>query len=147
MVLLGFRERTEDIDYTAEVDRDEDFIQTVRALMRELDISAEPAGPGDFIPLPMGWRERSGFHGRFGGLDVFTFDPVSTALSKIARGSQRDLDDSLRLVRERIVSVEALATGFEDVIGRLATESVRVDEADFRLKFTSFLAILASTQS
>src|SRR5947209_3734923 len=97
MVLAGFREQTQDVDYTVQLQPGEDaaFIRAVRALIRSLDLSVEPAGPGDFIPLPSGWQERSGFVGRYGGLDVFTFDPVATALSKIERGTNQDIDDVL----------------------------------------------------
>lgn len=143
MVLLGFRSETEDVDYMAQIDRAHDaaFTGAVRALIREMQISVEPAGPADFIPLPTGWEERSRFIGRYGDLDVFTLDPVSTALSKIERGTDQDIDDALQLVTAGYVTLDDLRTGFADVLPRLERESVRVDEADFRRKFNAFLAL------
>jgi hypothetical protein len=144
MVFTGFRGETEDIDYTVQLEGDhQDFVLAIRSLIRELHISVEPAGPGDFIPLPTGWEERSRFVGRYGLLDVYTFDPVSTALSKIERGSSRDIDDVLALIREGIVSVAELRRAFDEILPRLETESLRVDEADFQHKFESVMRLAA----
>lgn len=151
MVFAGFRGQTEDIDYTVQLEGDhQGFTAAVRSLIRELNISVEPAGPGDFIPLPGGWEERSRFIGRYGQLDVYTFDPVSTALAKIERGSSRDIDDVLALLRRGIVSISELQTAFDEIVPRLETESLRVDESDFRRKFEALLRLaggnLASNQ-
>jgi hypothetical protein len=142
MVFAGFRGQTEDIAYTVQLEGDhQEFTAAVRSLIRELNISVEPAGPGDFIPLPGGWEERSRFVGRYGRLDVYTFDPVSTALSKIERGSSRDIDDVLALLDQGIVSVPELQLAFEAILPRLETESLRVDEYDFRRKFKGLLRL------
>jgi hypothetical protein len=144
MVFAGFRGQTEDIDYTVELEGDHaEFTAAVRSLIRELRISVEPAGPGDFIPLPDGWEERSRFVGRYGRLDVYTFDPVSTALAKIERGSSRDIDDVLALLARQIVTVPELQTAFEGILPRLETESLRVDESDFRRKFEGLVRLAA----
>jgi len=142
MVFAGFRGQTEDIDYTVQLEGDhQEFTAAVRSLIRELNISVEPAGPGDFIPLPGGWEQRSRFVGRYGRLDVYTFDPVSTALSKIERGSSRDIDDVLALLDQGIVSIPELQSAFEAILPRLETESLRVDEYDFRRKFEGLLQL------
>lgn len=142
MVYAGFRLQTEDIDYTVQLDGDDqEFTAAVRSLIRELHISVEPAGPGDFIPLPRGWEERSRFIGRYGQLDVYAFDPISTALSKIERGSRRDIDDVLALLGRGLINVPELDVAFESVLPRLETESLRVDETDFRRKFEGFLQL------
>lgn len=139
MVHAGFRQQTEDIDYMVQLeDEREDFITTVRSLIRSMNLSVEPVGPGDFIPLPQGWEERSHFVGRYGRLDVFTFDPISTALSKIERGASRDVDDVLALLRHKVITLGELRSGLEDILPRLDTESLRVDETDFRYKFEEF---------
>jgi hypothetical protein len=143
MVYAGFRQQTEDIDYVAQLDGDpQEFTMAVRSLIRELDLSVEPAGPGDFIPLPSGWEDRSRFIGRYGRLDVFTFDPISTGLAKIERGSNQDIEDVLALVHGGGIHLSALSAAFEEILPRLETESLRVDEADFRRKFEAFLALV-----
>jgi hypothetical protein len=118
----------------------------MRFLIRELEVSAKRAGPGDFISLPAGWEERSQFLRRYGSLDVFTFDPVSTALSKIERGAARDVDDASRLVREGIVALDQLRRAFDEILPRLETESLRIDEDDFRRKFEAFVRILGPSR-
>lgn len=148
MVQAGFRTQTEDIDYTVQLDGDDEtFTRAVRSLIRELRISVEPAGPGDFIPLPKGWEERSRFIGRYGSLDVYAFDAVSTALSKIERGSRRDIDDVLELLREGIVTGDELEAAFEEILPRLDRESLRVDEDDFRRKYEALLQLVRQEES
>jgi hypothetical protein len=104
----------------------------------------EPAGPGDFIPLPSGWEERSPFLGRYGGLDVFAFDPVSTALAKIERGTSQDIDDVIALLSVGRLDLAELARGFDEILPRLERESLRIDEDDFRRKFAAFLDLRAA---
>lgn len=142
MVYAGFRGQTEVIDYTVTLEGDDqEFIAAVRSLIRGLHISVEPAGPGDFIPLPGGWQERSRYVGRYGQLDVYLFDPISTALSKVERGSSRDIEDVLALLRHATISLSALRAAFEEILPRLETESLRVDEEDFRHKFEGVLRL------
>lgn len=142
MVYTGFRGQTEDIDYVVQLEgEDQEFVVAIRSLIRDLNISVEQAGPGDFIPLPGGWEERSRYIGRYGGLDVYTFDPISTALSKIERGSSRDIEDVLALLQRRNILMAELRAAFEEILPRLETESLRVDEADFRRKFEAFVQL------
>jgi len=145
MVQAGFRTLTVDVDYTVQLEAiyQEAFQSALRRLVREMDINVELVGPGDFIPLPPGWEGRSPFLGRYGGLEVFAFDPVSTTLSKIERGASRDIDDALALLDAGRLNVEDLMSAFEQIVPRLEQESLRVDEADFRRKFTAFLRLAA----
>ncbi|SRR5579884_148643 len=142
MVFLGFRSETEAIDYSADIhDEYGDLTAAVRAVMAHLDVSTEPAGPSDFIPLPAGWQDRSRFIARHGRLDFFLLDPVSVALSKIERGSSRDVADVQSLLQAGLVDLAALQSAFEEVVPRLERESLRVDEQDFRRKFESFVGM------
>lgn len=143
MVYDGFRQQTQDVDYIVQMSPNDehDFTSAVVRLKRELNLNVEPASPGDFIPLPHGWQERSRFLGRYGQLDVFAFDPVSTALSKIARGLARDVDDVLALLAAGRMTIDELTAAFEEILPRLEQESVRADEEDFRRKFAAFVAL------
>jgi hypothetical protein len=148
MVYAGFRAQTEAIDYTIRLESDhQQFVAAVRSLIRDLNLSVEPAFPGDFIPLPRGWEERSRFVGRYGRLDVFVFDPISTALAKIERGSTRDIQDALALVQRGYVDMSLLTAAFEEIMPRIETESLRVDEDDFRRKFEAFLKLAGQAGS
>ena len=144
MVFQGFRPLTQDIDYQVELNAgdDQDFTSAVRRAQREINLNVERASPADFIPLPRGWQERSPFLGRYGDLEVFAFDPLSTALSKIERGLERDIADALALLQMGQFRLEQLEAAFEEIVPRLDREAIpRVQESDFRRKVTAFLAL------
>ncbi len=94
---------------------DGEFIQALRATQRLITLNVEAASPADFIPLPQGWRERSTFLTREGGLTIYAFDPLSTALAKIERSQQRDSDDVLALCQTKALSVDEIIAGFENI--------------------------------
>ena len=137
LVWEGLRARTIDIDLTFEVSPEDagEFARVIQALKRELGVNVEEASPGDFIPLPAGYRERSLFIGRFGSLDVFHFDPYSTALSKIERGRDEDLSDVLALLNDGRIDMAQLVAHFEDILPRVETHSLKGDPVEFRRKF------------
>src|SRR5579871_3474376 len=124
-VYQGLRPRTLDIDYRVELTAGDDaqFIQALRAAQRVVNLNVEPASPADFIPLPAGWRERSRFLVQAGGLAVYAFDPLSTALAKIERGQERDIEDVLALCRTGVLSVDQIAQSFEEIAPRIETEA------------------------
>ena len=93
------------------------------------------------LPCPAGWEDRSPYIGRYGRLDVFMFDPVATALSKIERGTSRDVDGVLALLSAGIVSVPELESAYAEIVPRLETEALRVDEVDFQRKFDAFIRL------
>jgi hypothetical protein len=148
MVQAGLRAQTVDIDYTVQLSPEDQqpFAGAIRAVSRELDINVEPVGPGDFIPLPRGWEDRGPYLARYGGLDVFAFDPVATALAKIERGTDRDITDVLALLHAGRLELAQLTAAFEEIAPRLEAESLRVDEADFRRKLTAFLELAARSR-
>lgn len=76
LVFEDFREQTLDVDLAFEIDDQDhaEFVSIVRSLKQELAINVAEAFPGDFIPLPEGYRDRAQFVGRFGSLDVYHFD-------------------------------------------------------------------------
>jgi hypothetical protein len=89
VVFEGYRSRTLDIDLTLEASPadEEKLVRVLRGLKDKLSVNVELVSPGDFIPLPSGWRERCQFVGRFSGLDVFHFDLYS-ALERKWRDSE-----------------------------------------------------------
>jgi hypothetical protein len=144
MVYEGFREQSLDIDLTIDVPPADhaELIQAIRALKDELALNVEEASPGDFIPLPKGYRERAQFIGRFGSLDVFHFDLYSTALSKIARGTEEDLSDVSALLRARRITMTELERYWEEIRPRIATESLNQDANEMARNFQSLHALL-----
>ena len=59
-VLEGWRGTTVDVDLRLEPES-EALLRAIARLKDELEINVELASPGDFIPLPAGWEERSPF--------------------------------------------------------------------------------------
>jgi hypothetical protein len=106
-------------------------------LKDELGINVEEASPGDFIPLPSGYRERSRFIARYNQLDVFHFDLYSTALGKIERGTAEDFSDVIALLQSRQIEMSALEVCFAEILPRLATVGFKRDPDEFQRKFAA----------
>lgn len=139
MVFEGFRRQSLDIDIAFEVSPQDHaaFVQAVRQIKDELAVNVEEASPGDFIPLPAGYRERSQFIGRYGQLEVFHFDLYSTALSKIERGTGEDFADVLALLLHGKIEIGMLQACFDEILPRFATDSLKRDSQEFERKFAA----------
>lgn len=57
--------------------------------------------------------------GRYGKVDAFYFDFYSLALSKISRGSDRDLIDVKLLVQQKVITLEGLDAAYHEVLPRI----------------------------
>jgi hypothetical protein len=136
VVYEGLRQTTMDIDLGIQVDpaHHGDLMRAIAKLKDQLHINVEEASPGDFIPLPSGWQERSPYVGRFGQIDVFHFDPVSMALAKLGRGYEQDLDDVRTLLASDLLDADDLEAGFNEIKpklperGRSATEIAEFED-------------------
>lgn len=146
LVYEGLRDQSLDIDIHYEVDdeHEAEFAQVVRRLKEELQINVEQASPGDFIPLPAGWKERAKHVGRFGQVDVFHFDLYSTALSKIERGREGDFQDVLALLRSGQIEMAMLRQAFDNIMPRVERESLKRNPERFRRNFAALEAMLAA---
>lgn len=113
-VLLGWREATIDIDIALDPEQDA-ALRALPSIKDELGVNVELASPGDFIPLPGGWRERSVSAGREGRLSFFHFDLYSQALAKLERGHARDLEDVRAMVSSGLVTPARLRASFEEI--------------------------------
>lgn len=147
MVWERWRAQTIDIDIAYEVAREDaaEFTRIVQRLKDELQVNVEEAAPGDFIPLPAGYRERSRFVGRFGALDVFHFDLYSLALSKIARAHDEDLSDVLTLLSKAEIDLPQLETFFAEILPRFETHSLKADPIEFQKKFEKLKSLWQSS--
>lgn len=119
LVYQGVRGGTLDIDIALESDDEVRLLEVIRRLKDELQVNVELSSPADFVPLPAGWHDRAQFLRRFGALDVFVFDWYSIALSKLARGSERDLSDTERLVRDGLITLDELMRVVAEVLPQL----------------------------
>lgn len=129
VVWLGLRPKTIDIDIAYDVapgDRGA-FVEALRRLKDEMQVNVEEADPGHFLPLPSGHAERARWIGRYGTVDVYHFDLLSTALAKVHRGSETDFADVEALLAAGHVSLGALDGACREILPRMARESLRGD--------------------
>ena len=75
-VLSGWRDATIDIDVKIVPEHDVLF-RALPALKESLQVNVELASPGDFIPVPEGWEDRSRFVSQEGPLTFLHFDLVA----------------------------------------------------------------------
>jgi hypothetical protein len=117
-VLYGWRETTRDIDLRLEPE-DDALLRRLVELKNELRTNVELADPGQFIPLPSGWRERSVFVAREGLVSFFHFDPYAQALAKIERDHPQDRADVAAMISHGLVDPGMLAVLFDEVESQL----------------------------
>jgi hypothetical protein len=113
-VVEGWRASTVDVDLRFEPE-DDRLLRELPAIKESLGVSIELASPLDFIPELPGWRERSPFLFREGGVDVHHFDFYSQALAKIERGFDQDLDDVREMTARGLVKPEQLREHYEAI--------------------------------
>jgi len=113
-VLAGWRSTTIDVDLKL-VPEQESVLRAIPRLKNELQLNVEFASPGDFIPLPEGWEERSPIAERRSRLTFRHFDPYSQALAKLERDHTRDRTDVRALISTGLVDRERLWSLFKEI--------------------------------
>ena len=113
-VLVGWRESTIDIDIRLEPESDR-LLREIQRLKEELRVNVELASPGDFIPVPAGWRQRSVFVTREGRLSFYHFDPYAQAFAKLERGHDQDLGDVQAMLERRLIEPEQALARFAEI--------------------------------
>lgn len=113
-VLLGWRSSTVDIDVRFEPEQ-LDVLRDLQRLKRELQLNIETASPGDFVPLPAGWEERSMFAGREGRLTFRHFDFYSQALAKLERAHERDVTDVEAMFEHELIASDQLVAAYDEI--------------------------------
>jgi hypothetical protein len=136
-LLLGWRDTTIDLDLKFDPEPAGVF-DAIPGLKRALRINVELAAPSDFLP-PLGqWRERSRFIGKFGLLEVYHYDFLSQALSKLERGHAKDLLDVTEMLRRKLVTPQALLDHAEAIRPQLKRYPA-VDEESFVRRVKEFV--------
>ncbi len=143
LIYQGLKLVTKDVDLTTPLaPREHDrFWQTVRRLGHELRMAIEEVSSAHFIPLPSGVEQRHRYLGRYGQLDIFAFDPVSTALAKIARGRPADVADVLGMVQEGQLQIATLTAALDEILPRVAAgQALKITANEYQQKMAAFLA-------
>jgi hypothetical protein len=131
-VLTGWRATTVDVDLKLVPEQDA-VLRAIPRLKDELQVNVELASPGDFIPLPEGWQERSPLAERLNQLTFRHFDPYSQALAKLERDHARDRDDVQALVSSGLVDPDRLWDYFREIEPSLYRFPA-IDPAAFRAR-------------
>ena len=137
LVYEELRDQTLDIDLAIDVAPEDHgvLMSAIRELKETLSVNVEEASPADFIPLPAGHDLRHIFVARFGEIDVFHFDPYSTALSKIERGQTQDFEDVLALLESETIAWDRLVECYAEIRPRIGAESLKQDPVEFERNF------------
>jgi hypothetical protein len=137
-VLLGWRDSTVDADILIEPERDA-LYGALPGLKEELQMNVELANPAHFIPELPGWRDRSLFIGREGGVSFYHYDLYAQALAKVERGHGKDLADVAEMIRRGLVAPARLRELFV-AIGPKLDRYPAVDPPSFKRRLEDLLA-------
>ena len=107
--MLGGMRPTVDLDYVGDDIQPNSLQQLMAQIADDLHIEIEAVPIAEFIPLPLGAKERAILVGKFGNLTVYIFDPYTIALSKLDRGFDTDIEDICFLIHRDLVEVDQLA--------------------------------------
>jgi len=135
LCLLGSPRETLDVDFTFNLahERVKDFQMLVEQLGTELKLDLEAVPLGEFIPLPPEAYQRRRSVGHYGSLDVYIFDLYSIALSKIARGFEADIEDTLFMLTQKLIEFNELERLYQIILPQ-ATKS-DIDPKEFEAYF------------
>lgn len=119
-VHLGLRASTNNIlQLVVETTDDEQMTALMQRCASSLHLNLEFSSPEDLVPIPWTWQDQARYVGPYGYIDVFYFDFVSLALSKLAQGSESDLNDIWLLVQQKLLTLHALDDAYLEIQPRL----------------------------
>lgn len=144
LVHLGVRTgSTDDIDIEIRSANEDEMSESIRRLKDSMKVNVEFASPGDFIPIPSQWETNAKYVGRYGSIDVFYFDFYSIALSKIERGSTKDINDVKLLIQHSSITLQELDNAYNEVLPRVGKRPYnRIDPQKFVAHYTSVRQLL-----
>jgi hypothetical protein len=120
LVHLGLRASTSTtLTLVIEASDEEQMTQAIRRSAERVHLSTSFSSPEDVIPIPWTWQDHAQYVGPYGYVDVFYFDYISLALSKIAQGSEQDLNDVWLLVRQKLLSLNDLDNAYLEIQPRM----------------------------
>lgn len=136
-LLEGWRDATVDVDLKLDPEPPGIF-EAISRLKNELDVNVELVSPDQFLPLPPDWQSRSVFVVKHSEVEFFHYDFRVQALTKLARGYQRDLEDVRAMLERRLVTRDELA----EALDAMRPEMIRypaLDAEAFERRVKEFL--------
>ena len=139
LVHMGLRAgSTLDIDVVIEATNEDEMVTAIRRLVEQMQINIEFASPADFIPVPVQWMAHSRYIGRYGQIDAFYYDFYSLVLSKISRGSDRDLIDVKLLVQQQLITLDELDAAYKEILPRVGKRPyINLDPQKFAERYAT----------
>jgi hypothetical protein len=140
LVVEGWREWTDQVVYTAVGADLAQLTQTLEGVAAQQGIRLVCESPADVIPLPHG-HERRARGWQIGGrtsparLELFHFDPYSTAIRLIARGDEPDYMVVLAFLRLGWIQLSELDRLLAELLPKFSAETLQQDPAEFRRKY------------
>lgn len=120
LVHLGLRtSMSTTLSLVVEASDEEAMTAAAKRSAERVHLTAAFTSPEDTIPIPWTWQDHAQYVGPYGYIDVFYFDYVSLALSKIALGSEQDLNDVWLLVRQKLLSLHDLDNAYLEIQPRM----------------------------
>ena len=148
-VMEGWRPWTTHIEFASSVQKDDraSFNGCVARIANEMGINVTDEFPGEVIPLPAGYEDRS--HDLSASLDldflsVRHFDPYSIAYRYIARGLEQDYQLVLAYLDNGWIREEEMGERLEDLLPSLNSETIQQDPAEFRRRYIGLLQMWRS---
>ena len=129
-VLLGWRASTIDVDVKFVPEQDA-LLRAIPLLKERLQVNVELAAPVDFIPVRVGWEDRSPFIERIRGLSFHHFDLYAQALAKVERGHAQDVEDVGAMIARKLIDPHQAVAYFDEVEPELYRYPA-IDPAAFR---------------
>ena len=113
-LLEGWRSTTVDIDLKLDPEPAGIF-EAIAQLKNELDVNVELVSLDQFLPLLPDWKARSIFVEKHGKVEFFHYDFRAQALTKLARGYERDLGDVRAMLARNLVSKDGLTAALDAI--------------------------------
>ena len=140
LVVEGWREWTDQLVYTAEAADRTQLREAIEAVATQQGIRLVCESPADIIPLPQGHELRArgwqiADRASPVRLELFHFDPYSTAIRLIARGDEPDYRVALEFLRQGWIQLGELDRQLSELLPQLSAENIQQDPAEFRRKY------------
>lgn len=99
------------------------------------------------LHIPQQWEVNAQYIGRYGTIDAFYFDFYSIALSKIQRGSTRDINDVRLLLQQHVITLQSLDAAYKEVLPQVGKRPYnRLDPKQFAVQYTTIRQLLENEE-
>ena len=139
LVVEGHRRYTDRVDFCSSVDaaEREKFNSAVRSVAEQMSLKITDEFPGEVIPLPEGYDDRSRELSAetslsTEGFTVLHFDPYSVSYRFIARGSEPDYHVVLKFLEHDWMEETEVTDRLEKLLPEFSFDTIQQDPAEFR---------------